>query len=114
MGPLVLDLGSLLLLMTDGVLEADSPGETVLGTERMLEVVRTSRHKRRARLLRYSIAYSLRTREPTNFATISVPSLSTWTAARLVSTGDRGRIVLWRGDVDAPDKKHAVALPPRI
>ena len=43
----VLEVGDLVLLMTDGVLEAESPGGVPFGAERALEVVRTN-HQRTA------------------------------------------------------------------
>ncbi|NQT15235.1 MAG: SpoIIE family protein phosphatase [Planctomycetes bacterium] len=42
-GPVVLETGDTVLLITDGVLEAMSPGRQMFGAERMLEVVRENR-----------------------------------------------------------------------
>jgi PAS domain S-box-containing protein len=44
-GPVLLEPGDLLLLITDGVLEAISPEEEPFGIERMLQVVRKHRHQ---------------------------------------------------------------------
>jgi sigma-B regulation protein RsbU (phosphoserine phosphatase) len=43
--PVALDPGDIILLFTDGVLEAMSPDGDMFGTERMLGVIRENRHK---------------------------------------------------------------------
>jgi sigma-B regulation protein RsbU (phosphoserine phosphatase) len=45
-GPIGLDLGDIVVLVTDGVLEACSPDDRVFGKDRMLEVVRANRHRK--------------------------------------------------------------------
>jgi sigma-B regulation protein RsbU (phosphoserine phosphatase) len=42
-GPMVLEPGDIVLLLTDGVLEAQSPDDDDFGSERALEIVRKNR-----------------------------------------------------------------------
>jgi sigma-B regulation protein RsbU (phosphoserine phosphatase) len=44
--PVELQAGDLVLFITDGILEALSPGHALFGVERMLEVVRANRDRR--------------------------------------------------------------------
>ena len=44
-GPIRLDANDLVLLLTDGILEAASPEGDLFGTERTLEIVRANRHR---------------------------------------------------------------------
>jgi PAS domain S-box-containing protein len=50
-GPLCLEPGGMILLVTDGVLEARSPDGSDFGTERTLEVARENRHKSAAEIV---------------------------------------------------------------
>ena len=49
--PVQLDTGDLVILMTDGIEEAIAPDESVLGTDRVLDVVISNRHRSAASII---------------------------------------------------------------
>ena len=50
-GPVALETGDLVLLVTDGVLEASTPNKELFGTERMLDLVRANRHHKASEII---------------------------------------------------------------
>ncbi|NQT14125.1 MAG: PAS domain S-box protein, partial [Planctomycetes bacterium] len=50
-GPVGLETGDLVLLVTDGLLEAQSPDGVLFGTERTLELVRANRHLKASEII---------------------------------------------------------------
>jgi serine phosphatase RsbU (regulator of sigma subunit) len=50
-GPIRLEAGDIVILMTDGILEAHSPSGEMFGTERMLACVRANRHRAMAEII---------------------------------------------------------------
>jgi PAS domain S-box-containing protein len=74
-GPIVLEPGDIILLLTDGILEAHSPEEDFFGAERALEVVRANRNQTAREIVegfhRAVVEFS-RTKNPSDDITVVV------------------------------------------
>jgi sigma-B regulation protein RsbU (phosphoserine phosphatase) len=51
-GPVELESGDIVLLVTDGILEANLRADELFGTERTLEVVRANRHRKASEIIK--------------------------------------------------------------